>query len=395
MKIKLVSPNASHAHAWSAEVRAAHPGIAIETLHGTLAQVDVVADGSRADLVIVEVLEAAEFDRLEALAHAMPELDFLLIGPPMSPDLLMRAMRAGVREVLPSPASAATVAEAVNRLARKRPRVVEGTKRGQVVTFIGCKGGSGATFTATNVAHLLATGDRKVALIDLNLQFGDALLFISNDQPMSHVADVARNVQRLDAALLGSSMTQLSRQLHVLPAPEDVAQAADVLPEHVNAIVSVARTMYDVVVIDVGRALSGVTLQALDEADHVYAVLQMTLPFVRDARRLRDVFRSLEYPQRKLHWVVNRYEKNSQITTDDLRTMLGTDELITLPNQYQVVADSVNQGMAVGIVAPNSPIAKALRGIAERIAPDAQPVRARWFSGLLRGQPSLPSPSRV
>ena len=72
--------------------------------------------------------------------------------------------------------------------------------------------------------------------------------------------------------------------------------------------------MFDYVVIDAGRSLSAVTLEALDLADHVYAVLQLTLPFIRDGKRLRDVFRSLDYPPTRSSWIVNRFQKDSQFT---------------------------------------------------------------------------------
>ena len=201
------------------------------------------------------------------------------------------------------------------------------------------------------------------------------------------MADVARNIQRLDRDLLLSAMVQVGPGLHVLAAPDDPAQASDVLPEHVRAIVQLARTMFDVVVIDGGRSLSGVTLQVLDLADRVYAVLQLTLPFIRDGKRLRDVFRSLDYPAQKIHWVVNRYEKNSQITLDDLKATLGITEIITLPNQYEVVAASVNQGVPVAIVSPHSAISRALRDWAQRIAPLADKPRTGWLSGLFRSAP--------
>lgn len=254
-----------------------------------------------------------------------------------------------------------------------------------MLAFVSCKGGSGATFTAANLAYVLAAGGRRrVALIDMNLQFGDALLFLSSEQPGSNVADLARNILRLDSALLLSAMVPVAPGLHVLAAPDDPAQASDVLPERVRAIVELARTMFDIVVIDAGRSLSTVTLQALDLAGQVYAVLQLTLPFIRDGKHLRDVFRSLDYPANKIHWVVNRYEKKSQITLDDLKKTLGITEIITLPNQYEVVAASVNQGVPVAKAAPNSAISRALRDWALRIAPPPDKPRSGWLSGLLR-----------
>jgi pilus assembly protein CpaE len=128
-----------------------------------------------------------------------------------------------------------------------------------------------------------------------------------------------------------------------------------------------------------------VTLQALDASDGVYAVLQLTLPFIRDGKRLRDVFRSLDYPARKIHWVVNRYEKDSQLTLADLRQTLGVQDLVVLPNQYQAVAASVNQGTPVDRIAPTSAITKALREFAAQLAPDVTKGRGGWFSNLMRG----------
>src|SRR5439155_21746806 len=168
--------------------------------------------------------------------------------------------------------------------------------------------------------------------------------------------DVGRNIRRLDPELLQAAMAQAGPRLWVLAAPEDPARAGDVLPEHVQAIVELARTLFDFVVIDTGRSLSAMSLKALDLSDDIYPVLQITLPFIRDARRLREVFTSLEYPARKIHWVLNRHQKGGDISLADLKKALGVEEFSLLPNQYAVVASSVNQGVPVGKLAPSSAI---------------------------------------
>jgi len=162
-------------------------------------------------------------------------------------------------------------------------------------------------------------------------------------------------------------MLEVSPGLHVLPAPEDPALAAEVGAEHVRAILQTAQADFDYVVVDIGRTLSAVALQALDMADQVYAVLQLTLPFIRDGKRLCEVFTSLDYPPTKISWVVNRFEKGGQLTLDDLKRSLKTQQLITVPNHYAVVADSVNQGVPVAKVAPRSPVTQALAEMADHI----------------------------
>lgn len=389
MKIKLVTPDPMHADAWSVALRGDR-GFDVTAIVRSLRDVNVLVNGSRPDVVVAETTTPEDFLALESLAVAHPEIDYVLVGNDLSPAVLMRAMRAGVREVLPAPATAEDVLAALRRQQRKRvvPAALPPMRHGEVLALVSCKGGSGATFVAANLAHLLAAdGQRRVALIDMNLQFGDAALFVSSQTPVSNVADVARNINRLDAELLQSSMAEVAPGLWVLAAPDDPAHAADVTPQHVQQIVEQAREMFDFVVIDAGRSLSSVTLRALDLADRVYAVLQLTLPFIRDGKRLRDVFRSLDYPAKKIHWIVNRHVKDGQFTVDDLKRTLAIDNVITLPNHYQAVAASVNQGVPVDAIAPNSSIARSLRELAESIAPAPAAKQRGWLSGLFRGAP--------
>ena len=391
MKIKLITPNPHNAVAWSEEL-CDEPAFEVACVVRALRDVNVIVNGSRPDLVLAETTTPQDFLAFESLASAHPEVDYVLVGKELNPELLMRAMRAGVREVLPAPAAPEAVLDALRRLMHKRTSaavVPAGPQHGEVLALVSCKGGSGATFVAANLAHLLtACGRRRVALIDMNLQFGDAALFVSSETPASSVADVARNIDRLDADLLRSSMSEAAPGLFVLAAPEDPAQAADVTPHHVRQIVELAREMFDFVIIDAGRSLSAVTLQALDLADRVYAVLQLTLPFIRDGKRLRQVFRSLDYPAKKIHWIVNRHQKDSQFTLDDLKKTLDIEQVITLPNHYEAAAAAVNQGLPVERIAPNSSIARRLRDLADHIAPAAvAKSRGSWLSGLFRGAP--------
>lgn len=389
MKVKIITPDRANAQAWGDALRA-QGGFDVKEVVSSLHETSVAINGSRPDLVLVQTTTPQDIDTMERLCGAYPEVDVVLVSPTLEPEILMRALRAGVREVLQTPcAPTAVVAAAVaaqHRQMRKRPAPAAPAPgpAGQVLALVSCKGGSGTTFVAANLAHLLTQdGQRRVALIDLNLQFGDAALFVSDGRSNSHVADVARHIDRLDSALLRSSMREALPGLWVLASPDDPAQGVDVGREHVRRIVDLAREMHDHVVIDAGRALSPVTLQALDMADLIYPVLQLTLPFIRDSQRLRDVFRSLDYPEDKIQWIVNRHRKDGEFSTDDLKKALGVRELITLPSHYEAVASSVNQGVPVAQVAPASPVTRALRDLARGLLP-SPPTRAgnRWLTGL-------------
>jgi pilus assembly protein CpaE len=223
-----------------------------------------------------------------------------------------------------------------------------------------------------------------VALFDFNLQFGDALMFLSDQKPAATLSDVARGIHRLDAAFLASSMVSAGPNLSVLASPDDPAHGMEVKPEHIDAVLQLARNHYDLIVLDVGRTLDAQTIKALDHADTIFAVLQTTLPFIRDGKRLLDVFRTLDYPKSKVGLIVNRYEKGSDIDIGDLEQSLGAKVLRTIPNHYEAAAASVNQGIPVARLVRGSALSKALFDWSETHAGPAAPERAHWLTRVFK-----------
>jgi pilus assembly protein CpaE len=155
----------------------------------------------------------------------------------------------------------------------------------------------------------------------------------------------------------------------VLAAPEDLSQALEIKAAHVEAIIKEARQVFDYVVLDVGRSIDTVSLKALDLATHVLPVLQLSLPQIRDAKRLRALFRSLEYAPEKIHWVVNRHQKGGEIDLESMEQTLGVKGLTTIPNHFKGVNASVNQGIPIDRLAPGNPVARALGDLARKVAP--------------------------
>lgn len=337
------------------------------------------------DVLIVDVLDEADalLDALENLLQQYPQCQCLVLRGEQSPDFLIRAMRAGVREVLSPPLDGTSLQEALDRIRRKMR--LPDSAQGKVLAFVSCKGGSGATFLAANLAYALAShSNKRVALLDFNLQFGDALMFLSDQTPPSTLSDVARDIHRLDAAFLSASMLRITPNLAVLASPEDPADGMEVQPQHVEAILQLARQHYDFVVLDAGRMLNAPVLKALDHADTIFTVLQSTLPFIRDGRRLFDVFHTLDYPATKVGLIVNRHEKSEAIGLDALEQTLGVKVLRTIPNHYEVAAASVNQGIPIIRLARSSPISKGLLNWAEAHAGQPAAQANRWISRVFK-----------
>ena len=87
---------------------------------------------------------------------------------------------------------------------------------------------------------------------------------------------------------------------------------------------------------------------------------QITLPFIRDGRRLLDVFRGLDYPAEKVRLIVNRHEKRGDIGIDQVERTLCTPVTRAIPNHYAAAAASVNQGIPMVVLVRGNPISRAL-----------------------------------
>lgn len=317
-------------------------------------------------LVIVDAsgADAADGDLLERLTRHYAAAHFMLLTDNHHPELLIRAMRAGVREVLQLPLVHRALHEAIDRIAASAG--MTSVRDGKVLAFIACKGGSGATFISTNFGYALATlADKKVLLIDLHRQFGDATLYVSDQKPAMTLSDVSQQIARIDGPFLESCLVHVAPGFGVLAAADDPGQAIEAKPEHIDTILRVARQNYDYILLDVGRQIDAVSLRALDSTDAIYPVLQLALPDIRDARRLLDIFRSLGYITDHIRLIVNRYEKGGRLRLQDLHAALGAEVLHTVPNDYVAVTDSVNQGIPVLQLARGSAAARSLADLVE------------------------------
>lgn len=363
MKIAAISPNKKHMeNILHILQEGGHPH-SIQLFEGGKEQLAVVADQEQPDLIVIES-EGDGTDAisaLESVSQRHPGMRFIMLCEKVSAENVIQAMRLGVRDVLPLPVSPQALMDAVARVEKKLVREEAPRHKGKVLAFIACKGGSGATFLAANLGHVLAADyGKRVVLIDMNLQFGDASLFVSDRVPATTLAELSHEILRLDASLLASSLMQVMPNYGVLAAPENPAKAADVLPAHIEVLMRLAIGEYDYVILDVGRNLDAVSIKALDYADMIFPVLQETLPFIRDAKRMISTLQSLDYGMDKIHLILNRYEKGGDVQLGDVERTLNMKVMTTFPNSYAAVSASVNQGVPIVKMDRNDPVSKIL-----------------------------------
>ncbi len=279
---------------------------------------------------------------LQRPAHERPPL--LVCGPLNEHEGMRLAMQAGARDFLPEPVAAEELLAALSRMVKETRG--SGSSGGKLLAVINAKGGSGATLLACNLAHQLSAKGGDTLLLDLDLQFGSVAHYLDVQPNHSHV-EVLQQIDGMDSVALRGFCSHFSSTLHVLGGREnELCLPMDVRLEQLEALLHLARSSYDWVVVDLPRQIDHLTGITLEQADRVFIVVQQSISHLKDASRLARILRDeLGVQSSHLQIVVNRYNKAAPITLRDIAAALQCSELQKLPNDFAVVSESQNTGV--------------------------------------------------
>lgn len=336
---------------------------------------------------------------LDGWLRQRPQLNVLLLSEDNSKALLTRAMRAGVREVIPLPLNPAELAQTLQRwsdraMASTVPNNATGTGNtsaapstptaqdhpGRLVAFMGCKGGNGTSFVAANMAHIMADEfGKKCAFVDLDLQCGDAAFYLGSGTNKHSLGDLTRQIDRLDVQLLASCLHAVTPRLNLLAAPYSLENAMAISPQDIEKVLALVRSLHEHVVIDLPRNLNALTLKVLDMADVVYIVMQSQTPDVRDAQRLVNIMRALGLKETKLRLLVNRYKPRGWVSLTELEEAVGLKVQQSIPSGPEWVEESLHIGQPLSAVNDHNAVIDALREAASSLLESAPHKQRHWI----------------
>lgn len=299
-------------------------------------------------------------------------------------NILRQAIRIGAREFFNIPVEDEEIKHALEGFKGRKEKEVYGEtfKDGKIINIIGSKGGVGTTTVAVNLAVSLAQKKsvQSVALIDMNLLFGDIPLFLEIE-PKYNWSEITKNISRLDDTFLKNILSVDSSGVCVLPSPSYLSKQNMATPAIMERLLIVMRRMFDFIIIDGGQSLGDISLKILGMADKVLLISVLSLPCLSNTNKLLKTFFDFGFPQEEnIKIVINRYLKKSDISIKDAETSLEKKIFWTIPNDYQTTVAATNRGKALVQFAPREEITKNLQKLASELCSESEKQEKKGWS---------------
>ena len=220
----------------------------------------------------------------------------------------------------------------------------QGSRTGKLVFVLGMRGGEGATTIATNMAwHLGEIGQRRVLLLDLDLQFGDAALQLDT-MPSHALREALEHPERVDELFLQRGVTQVTERLGLLAAQEGLNEIITINDEAVLSLFANLLHRYRYVLVDVPPALAPRLMRVLTLPSILLLVSTGTLASAREVVRWRQQI-GANTPERITLHVLNKGGAHASLPLPEFIRAVGQAPDVTIPYEREVGLAS-NLGIA-------------------------------------------------
>jgi pilus assembly protein CpaE len=372
LSLLLIGPQDSRRRAIAQALAGPHAKVAREV--GYYPQIDDLAEilDEDHDAVVVDLDPDPEraLDLVENICSTNNSATVMVHADRPDPELLMRCMRAGAREFLTEPLNTSSIAEALVRASARRDEMRRQKRAtGKLLVFAGAKGGSGVTTVAANFAVALANAMKnhapgKVALVDLDLQLGEAALTLGLSTKFSAM-DALQNINRLDSDFLSALLTRHTSGLAVLAAP-DLIPASRPSTAAIDKLLRGVRNDFSYVVVDAGSRPGEMHDVLFEAANKIYLVTQVSVAELRNANRfVARYFNGAD--DGKLEIILNRFQARSlEIDEAAITKALTRPAKWKIPNDFAAARRALNAGAALS--SENIHIARVFEEMARTVS---------------------------
>lgn len=290
---------------------------------------------------------------IEWIQRDAPGVQIVATHRTCDPQLLLEAMRIGIREFISLPVNRESLWEMRERLEdqlKRRPPASGATDL--LFAFLPAKPGVGCSTVAVNTcAAFSRQPDTKTLLIDFDLSSGIVRFMLKLDNHYS-VVDACERASTLDDEIWPQLVSHVGNW--------DILDAGCLQPNvrveglQVRYLLEFCRRQYKVICVDLSGNLERYSQEVMHEAKRIFLVTTAEVPALHLAREKCAFLQSLDLLDR-VALVVNRVNRRNPITVQQIEQLLGVPVAGTFPNDYVAVQNALHEGKVVN---PGSELGK-------------------------------------
>lgn len=274
-------------------------------------------------------------------------------------------LNAGVNEYLVKSSGALPALEEIlNRIFAPAPpaalplqpikveEVKEERKNGLLIVFLSAKGGTGTSSLCANLAMNIQQGqpDTRVVVADLVLPIGSIGQIVGAEEKINlvTVSDMPAGQTTIDYFYKNLPKPE-TWQFQLLAGSPDPQQANSIKGERIGQIVETLLSGYDFVILDIGRALSRISLPLIQKADLILLVVSTDQSTVQLTKTVWDYLRAQGIDSRKICAVLNRAVGLEGVTKTQAEEIIGLPIKTTMPylGGNFALANNLNQPITI------------------------------------------------
>jgi pilus assembly protein CpaE len=302
-----------------------------------------------------------------------PFVEVIMLSIDRDFELMTRAMNEGVGHFMLKPPPPDKLLEEIRKAAERREKRKKVTGRlkpppemeinhrpkGKIIAVYSGKGGVGRTLLSTNLALLLNTEETPTILVDADLQFGDALVFMNLQRKYS-ITDIATYVDELDQEILEEVLTVHEQGLKILAAPHSPESASQIKVEALIKILEYVQKQFAYIVVDTASHLDDISLSILELSDLIISIATPDIPSIKNIRTVMNTLYEQGIDREKALLVLNSVERRDRITSERVEEHLKQEIVAELPYDRVSVKRSINRGEPLVLEQKTHPYSRSL-----------------------------------
>ena len=301
---------------------------------------------------------------IDGAVKQRPERPVVVLSAGSPNGFVKRVFEVGADDIVSLPESPEHVAFTFQKAIVRKQGAANGTgvALAPMVCVLGPKGGTGKTLTACNLAVSLAAGGRRVAIVDLDLQFGDVALSLGL-APTRTIYDLAKSGGSLDGEKIAGYLAEHPSGVSVLVAPTRPDHAGAISTEFLREVYAALRGSHDYVIVDTPPGFTAEVIASIDSSSHVCVVGMLDSLSLKNTKLGLETLELMGYDRARTRLVLNRADSRVGISRDDVVAIVGRTPDVFIPSDRDIPR-SVNEGKPIALSGKRSDAAKAFGQLA-------------------------------